>query len=116
MRLNLGGKGPYGGENEFEIRAHLVKCVNFCQMFVFSTFDSGILKPGSQYVAQLRAASVFTRFVLSGSEHDVCPTTPLISTCSYRGCDVVRKSVTMDVDDDFRLLLVVVLSLALRSL
>ena len=31
-------------------------------------------------------------FVLSGSEHDVRPTTPLISTCSYRGCGVVRTS------------------------
>ena len=63
-----------------------------------------------------RAASVLTMFVLNGSERDVRPTTPLISTCSYRGCGVVRKSVTMDVDDDFRLLLVVALSLALRSL
>ena len=49
--------------------------------------------------------------VLSGSEHNVHSTAPLISTCSYRGCGVVRKSVTMDVDDDFRLLLVVALHL-----
>ena len=34
MLLDL-RKSPYGGENGFEIRAHLVKHVNFCKFFCF---------------------------------------------------------------------------------
>ena len=65
---------------------HSIVTMLLSTRIIFSTYS---FKPGSQYVAQLQ---LFTMFVLSGSERDVRPTTPLISTCSYRGCGVVRTS------------------------